>query len=119
MPLDDATETQVLTPNAKSTRTIYDASMSEIFWKSLVAGFALGVGKTISSIIFYVVVFSLFMTFLSPFLNQLMEPINRLIPILEQSTQQQQSIQDRFNGVFSGFNSSEPSPVPQSEQVPQ
>jgi hypothetical protein len=105
--LDNASETQVITPNAKSTRTIYDATMGEIFWKSLVAGFALGIGKTISSLIFYVVVFSLFVTFLSPFISQMMEPINRLIPILEQSTKQQQTIQDQFRGVFSGLNPGE------------
>ena len=115
--LDDGAENQVQTPTQNNHRTIYDASSGEVFYKSLIAGFALGLGKTIASLIFYVVVFGLLATFVTPFLEQMMEPINRLIPVLEQSTAQQQSIQNQFKGVINTFgsNQAQPSPEPKTE----
>lgn len=84
----------------QQTRTIYDAGYNEIFWKSLLAGFSLGLGRTFASIIFYAVVLGFVLTYIAPLFEQIMAPVNRLIPILEQSGQQQQSLRQQIDTFF-------------------
>ncbi len=114
--LDTAQDSQVITPHESRGRTIYDAPMSEVFWKSLVAGFALGIGRTVSSLIFYVVVFGLLLSFFGPIVQQMLEPINRLVPLLESGATQQQNFQNQVRNLFQ-FSPQEPTPQPSERLV--
>ncbi len=99
--IDTNEESQVAPKNqAKQARTIYDAGYGEIFWKSFVAGLSLGLGKTVASILFYIVILGIFVTYMAPFIDQLMAPMNRLIPILEQSGGRASALDQQMEALF-------------------
>lgn len=110
--LDTTSKTQVNTPIGKNQRSIYDAGYGEIFWKSTLAGFSLGLGQALASLIFYALILGLFLSYIAPTLDQFMTPINRLIPILERSTQQTQGFDDQINSLFNSLQR----PAPSSSQ---
>lgn len=72
----------------KHSRSIYDARSREIFWKSLVAGFALGLGQTLATVLFFGVLAGLLVTTLRPFLETIGVPIDELEVVLQQRVDQ-------------------------------
>jgi len=85
--LDTSDKSQVQTPE-KSRRTIYDARPREIFGKSLLAGFALGLGQTLATVLFFGFIAGLLFTTLRPFLEQIGVPIDELEVVLQQRVDQ-------------------------------
>ena len=82
-PLDTTTKSQVQDPAVRG-RSIYDASTGEVFWKSLTAGFALGLGQTLATVIFFGVIAGLLVTAVRPLLDQFHVPISDLEVVLQQ-----------------------------------
>lgn len=77
-PLDTNESSQVVEQPGR--RTIYDASTSEIFVKSFVAGIGLGLGRMIATIIFFGIVVGIFVTYLEPWLMGFMTQLERITP---------------------------------------
>ena len=80
--LDTAQRSQVQTP--VNRRSIYDASTGEVFGKSLVAGFALGLGNALATALFFGVIAGLLVTTVTPLLDKLNIPWNDLQVVLQQ-----------------------------------
>lgn len=89
--LDTSDKSQVQTPE-KSRRTIYDARPREIFGKSLLAGFALGLGQTLATVLFFGFIAGLLITTLRPFLEQIGVPIDELEVVLQQRVDQAEDV---------------------------
>lgn len=82
--LDTAEESQANTP-VQSRRTIYDAGHGEIFFKSLLAGFALGLGRSIATLIFFGLVLGLLLSVFQPIIDTYFPELNRFNMLMEQS----------------------------------
>jgi hypothetical protein len=102
--LDTTASSQTI--DQPNRRTIYDASFTEIFWKSFTAGFALGLGRMATSVLFFVIVGALFVQYAQPLIDDMLSPIEQLlqshqnmnssIPTLFPSNVQQQDILNLF-----------------------
>jgi hypothetical protein len=84
--LDTAQRSQVQTP--VHNRSIYDASTGEVFGKSLIAGFALGLGNAIATALFFGVIAGLLITAVTPIFEQLHIPWSDLQLVLPQPVSQ-------------------------------
>lgn len=105
--LDTHDETQVI--DMPTQRTIYDASYQEIFWKSFTAGVALGLGRIISSLIFFGILAGIFVAYIQPRVNTMLDSITERFPILQQQPLQSPSfLPDSTLLQYFPFGSSEP-----------
>ncbi len=84
--LDTNAQSQVQTP--VNHRSIYDASHKEIFGKSLIAGFALGLGNALATALFFGVIAGLLLTSITPVLDQFNIPWQDLDVVLQQTVTQ-------------------------------
>lgn len=89
--LDSNATTQTI--DQPNRRTIYDAGMGEIFWKSFVAGFALGLGRMATSVLFFVIVGALFVQYGQPIIDDMLAPIEQLL-------QTQQNVNNSIPTLF-------------------
>lgn len=88
--LDNADKTQVIT---HQRRSIYDASAKEIFGKSLLAGFSLGLGQMLATVIFFGLIAGLLIAALRPLATQFQLPLQQLETVLEQASSQTNLLQ--------------------------
>ena len=65
------------------TKTIFDVSPWEIFWRNVIAGAGRGIGALIFQVIFLVVVVNLFMSYAWPVLEPLINTITVTTQTLE------------------------------------
>ncbi len=88
-PPDTTEDTQVNPP--VPARTIYNAGYGEIAAKSFVAGLALGLGKTVASLVFWGIIFVLSIQLIQPLIAPLItqfQQFSLLIPKTGQSSGQ-------------------------------
>jgi len=82
-----------------STRTLYDASAGEIFWRNFLSGFARGFGMILVYVIFIVVVSLLVARFIlptvQPFINQYSD-LMKSVSAMQQSTG---AINEQLNSI--------------------
>lgn len=62
----------------KKTRSIYDASASEIFWRNFLAGASRSLGGIIFYLIFILIIGSIFLRYLTPIITPLMNQLNTI-----------------------------------------
>ncbi len=72
--------------NRKTGKTLYEASVWEIFWRNLLAGMSRGLGNLILVILFSLIVGNLFMTYVWPYLEPIFDSFattNELLDFVE------------------------------------
>jgi hypothetical protein len=84
--LDSTAKSQV-SPAPDQRKSIYDVSGKEVFFKSLLAGFALGLGQILATIVFFGLIAGVLLTAIQPWLNSLNIPLEELSIILQRETQ--------------------------------
>ena len=65
------------------TRSLYDASAYEIFWRNFLAGLSRALGGIVFYVIFVFIVGSLFVKYLSPLLMPILNQLNTVSGSLE------------------------------------
>lgn len=82
--------------NLGQGKTIYTAGFSEIFWKNFVAGLARGLGMFVFSLLLWLVIGGLFVSYAWPML----QPMMRSLETLTNSVEQMQDLNSNFsNGL--------------------
>jgi len=112
--LDTAQRSQVQTP--ANHRSIYDASNREVFGKSLLAGFALGLGNALATALFFGVIAGLLITSVTPIFEQLHIPWSDLQLVIPQ-TVAQPTLKPSALPSNVPTSSSTPTTVPTTTQV--
>lgn len=112
--IDPSADSQVI--DQPDRRTIYDAGVSEIFVKSFVAGIGLGIGRMLSTLIFFGIIAGLFVTYLEPwlmgFINQLEDSVpSYLLPIPSGSDASSNRFEYNDNQILDIFNTFRPEPT--------
>lgn len=114
--LDSSTDSQSI--DQPGRRTIYDAGLSEIFIKSFVAGIGLGIGRVITTLLFFGIIAGIFVTYLEPWLIGLTARLESTIPSFLRPVQPSESTRfqysdEQFLDIFSSFR---PAPAQESLQ---
>lgn len=94
-PLDTNHQTQIIEPLQKR-RTIYDAKKGEIFSKSFIAGFGMGLGNMFATLIFFTLLLGMFLAYVQPVLDRSIQTLQQYIP----GAQQEQTILPNFGQLF-------------------
>jgi hypothetical protein len=81
--LDTAEKTQVHASSV-SPRSIYDASKKEVFFRSFLAGLALGLGQAVASFLFFAVILGILLSYLEPLLDDYFPQLNPLDLLIQQ-----------------------------------
>lgn len=66
------------------TKTMYDVSLKEVFWRNIIAGAGRAIGGLIFQILFLVVIANLFMQFVWPILGPVVETLQSTTNTLQQ-----------------------------------
>lgn len=102
MAIDSGSETQVV--QGLKGRSIYDAGFGEIAWKSFVAGMFLGIGRTLSSVLIWVIVLVLSVQLLEPVVGPFLVQFQTITDLLKQTQQTQQNLQPgNLEQIFQQF----------------
>lgn len=62
----------------KKSRSIYDATAGEIFWRNFLAGASRSLGGIIFYLIFILIIGSVFIRYLTPILSPLLDQLNTI-----------------------------------------
>lgn len=96
--VDPGTETQVV--QGLKSRNIYDASPSEIAWRSFAAGFFLGVGKTTASVAIWAIVIMTSLQLLQPLISPLLTQMEVMTNLLQQQQDVQQNTGTNIDNIL-------------------
>jgi hypothetical protein len=66
-----------------ATKTIYDASAMEIFWKNFLAGFSRALGNIILYIVFLIVTTMIFIRYISPIITPMLGQLENVTKSLD------------------------------------
>ena len=69
---------EIQTAEANKSRSIYDATAGEIFWKNFLAGAGRSLGGIIFYLLFILIIGSVFLRYLAPIVSPFMDQLNSI-----------------------------------------